>query len=384
VDARFLDEVKRYVGFGDEDAKALVRLRPLLDAHARGVIDAFYDRILWHPRASQAITGGAPQVERLKATLRRWLAELADGVYDAAYLERRAAIGKRHVVIDLPQVFMVTAMNVVRRELTAIIRKEIPSSDRTLDSLEKILDIDLAIMLEAYHEDSLEKVRRSERRAMIGELSGRVNHELRNRLGTIKSSAHLLEKHLKDAPESVTKHLKRVQWGADRAGATVAALLNLARELTPHVIPTDLHHVIRDAVAAVPQVANVKVELELAREAPRVLGDPELLVSVVSNLVQNAVEAHDSNGGRVIVRTAVEGSAVLLRVLDEGHGLAPDVAPHIFKPFFTTKANGTGLGLVIAQEIVTAHGGKIEAASRTDRGGAEFVVELKLDGEKKK
>jgi signal transduction histidine kinase len=56
------------------------------------------------------------------------------------------------------------------------------------------------------------------------------------------------------------------------------------------------------------------------------------------------------------------------------------VAPHLFQPFFTTKAAGTGLGLTIAQEIVAAHGGKIEATSRQDRGGAEFVVELELTG----
>ncbi len=382
MDARFLDEVKRYIDFREEDARTLATVRPLLEAHARPVIDLFYARILEHPRASQAITGGMAQVERLKQTLRLWLVELGAGVYDARYLEKRAAIGRRHVVIDLPQVFMVTAMNVVRGELTRILRQELADDtdrrERAIGSLQKILDIDLAIMLETYHEDSMATVRRSERRAMIGELAAKVNHELRNRLGTIKSSAYILEKQLKDAPESTAKHLKKIQWGAERAGATIAALLNLARELRPKVVPVDLNHLVREAVANVHAPANVSVELELAGESPRLHGDPELLVAVLTNLIQNAVEAHDGKGGRVVVRTAVAGSSVVLRILDEGRGISPDVAPHLFQPFFTTKADGTGLGLTIAQEIVAAHGGKIEARSRQDRGGAEFVVELEL------
>jgi len=383
VDAPFLDEVKRYVDFREEDARTLGELRPLLEAHARPVVDLFYERILEHPRAGRAITGGAPQVERLKQTLRVWLGELGSGVYDAAYLEKRAAIGRRHVVIERPQVFMVTAISLVRGALTRILRHELASEPdrcaRSLDALGKILDLDLAIMLETYHEDTMEKVRRSERRAMVGELAAKVNHELRNRLGTIKSSAFLLEKQLQDLPEPAARHLRKIQWGAERAGATVAALLNLARGLRPQSVLTDLNHLVREAVGTVPPPSNVTVDLELARESPRVHGDPELLVAVVANLVQNAIDAHEGKGGRVVIRTALEGRTALLRVLDEGKGLAPDVAPHIFEPFFTTKTDGTGLGLTIAQEIVEAHGGKIEARSRQDRGGAEFVVELKLD-----
>jgi signal transduction histidine kinase len=385
LDERFLDEVKRFVDFREEDARALASLRPVLEAHAHAIVELFYQRILEHPRASKAITGGPDQVERLKATLRVWLVELGSGVYSSAYLEKRAAIGRRHVVIDLPQVFMVTAVDVVRCELARIIRDDLASDlsrrEEALTALQKILDIDLAIMLETYHEDTVEKVRRSERRAMIGDLAAKVNHELRNRLGTIKSSAFLLEKQLKDAPDSAVKHLKKIQWGAARAGATVAALLNLARELQPQMTVTDMNHLAREAVAAVVPVSNVSIELELARESPRVRGDPELLVSVVSNLVQNAVEAHEGKGGRVVVRTAVVGGSVFLRVLDEGRGLSDEVAPHIFEPFFTTKVDGAGLGLTIAQEVVAAHGGKLEARSRRDRGGAEFVVELTLEAE---
>ncbi len=73
MDPRFLDEVKRYVDFREEDARTLLALRPMLEANAAPVIETFYARILEHPRASRAITGGPAQVERLKTTLRTWL-----------------------------------------------------------------------------------------------------------------------------------------------------------------------------------------------------------------------------------------------------------------------------------------------------------------------
>lgn len=380
----FLDEVKRYIGFGAEDARALVELRPLLERNAARVIDVFYERILAHPRASRAIAGGAVQVERLKATLRRWLVELAGGDYDESYLVRRAAIGRMHVRIALPQVFMVTAMDVVRRELTTLVRaelaRELDRRERTLDALHKILDVDLAIMLETYHEASLAKIVESERRAAIGGLAARVNHELRARLGVIKSSAFLLERQLgAAASEPVAKHLKKIQRGAESAGSIVAAILNLAHELKPSLVPIDLNQLVREAVGSVATPPNAAVELRLTPEPPRVLGDPELLQSVIVNLVQNAVEAHEGLPGRVVVATEVEGATARLRVLDGGLGIPPEVVPRLFEPLFTTKPGAAGLGLAISREVVTAHGGRIEARNRADGKGAELVVELALE-----
>ncbi|HZU98249.1 MAG TPA: protoglobin domain-containing protein [Planctomycetota bacterium] len=169
MERRFLDEVKRYVDFREEDARTLLALRPMLEANAAPVLDVFYGRILEHPRASRAITGGTAQVERLKTTLRTWLIELASGVYDGGYLAKRAAIGRRHVVIGLPQEFMVTAVNVVRVELARVVERELASDSRAraraLEALHKILDLDLAIMLETYHEDGSQRaLRESEAR----------------------------------------------------------------------------------------------------------------------------------------------------------------------------------------------------------------------------
>lgn len=379
----FFDDLKRYVGFGDEDARILVALRPLLVANAQSAIDVFYDRILEHPRANKAITGGPVQVERLKGTLRRWLVELGDGTYGRDYLERRAAIGRRHVLIELPQVFMVTAMNVIRRELAAAIRLEFRGDaariDRSLEALHKILDMDLAVMLETYQEDSFAKVARAERKAAIGELAAPLGHELRRRLAVIKSSAFLLEKHLPGANAVVTGHVSKIQRGAESAGVIMASLLALAREYKPAVVLMDMNAAARDASASIPPRRDVVVELELAHGLPRVPADPELIQSVLANLIANAVESH-AGAGRVVVATERSARGVTVRVRDEGSGLAPDVEARLFHPFFTTKEARMGLGLAVSREIVLAHEGRIDARNRPDTRGAEFSVDLPLAG----
>jgi signal transduction histidine kinase len=382
VDERFFEDVKRYVSFGEADARALAELKPVLVANAARVIDTFYARILEHPRAGMAITGGAPQVERLKVTLQRWLVELADGVYGQDYLERRAAIGRRHVLIELPQVFMVTAMDVVRRELGAALRSEYTDPARrehALEALHKILDIDLAVMLETYQEDSFAKVARAERKAAIGELAARVNHELRQRLGVIKSSAFLLGTHLPDATPAVSAHLGRIQRGAEAAASIVASLLNLARDVKPNFVALDLNTSVREAAARLPANARVPIELDLAKELPRIKADAELIESVVAHLIENALEAHGEKTGRVVVGTECSARGVTVRIRDEGCGLTPHVQERLFQPFFSTKDARNGLGLAISREVVLAHGGKIAATNRSDGPGAEVTVELPLE-----
>lgn len=104
-----LDEIKRYVGFAETDEAMLRGLQPRVAPHVAAIIDDFYVHILEHPGARNSITGGEEQVERLKGSLREWMDELFAGPWDAAYYDKRARIGRRHVQIDLPQQYMFTA-----------------------------------------------------------------------------------------------------------------------------------------------------------------------------------------------------------------------------------------------------------------------------------
>jgi PAS domain S-box-containing protein len=142
-------DMQIYVGFTDEDSARLRALLPLIEPRLSGVIDLFYDAILRSPGA-RAVLQDEAQVERLKKTLVVWLRELFAGPHDDAYFERRVRIGYTHVRVGLAIQYMVTAIDVVRRATTAALTEDGLADPAALDAVHKVLDLDLAIMLQTY------------------------------------------------------------------------------------------------------------------------------------------------------------------------------------------------------------------------------------------
>ena len=159
-----LAEMIRYIGFDEPDRKALRRFAPLVLPHRQAIADAFYARLQAHAGARRVLAG-PDQVERLKGTLQEWLAELVEGPWDDAYLARRARIGRVHVRVGLEQRYMFGAMSVIRLELLAILRAEAAPADHAAiaTALHKVLDLELAIMLESYRDAFVERVQALER-----------------------------------------------------------------------------------------------------------------------------------------------------------------------------------------------------------------------------
>lgn len=148
------EEMKEYVGFTDEDAAALTRLRPRVEPHLGELTDNFYATIERFPGARAIIEDDA-QVERLKGTLRRWVTELLTGPYDATYWSRRKRIGEVHVRVGLPERYVFTAMNLIRTDLCRVARQE--RGDEELHwqiclAIHRITDLELAAMSAAFHE----------------------------------------------------------------------------------------------------------------------------------------------------------------------------------------------------------------------------------------
>jgi PAS domain S-box-containing protein len=155
------EELKRYVQFGASDEEALRRFAPHATPSFPEVVDEFYARLSEHEGA-RSVFSGPDQIERLKGSLRDWLGLLFSGPWDEAYYERRARIGRVHVRMELPQKYMFAAMSQMRIALgrIAVARvKETGLRKRVVEALHKILDLELAIMLESYREEYIASVR---------------------------------------------------------------------------------------------------------------------------------------------------------------------------------------------------------------------------------
>ena len=381
----YFSEITTYIGFGPEDSEVLRAFLPIAEPHFGRIADHFYERIVNHPQAHQAITGGPAQVERLKQTLAEWMRTAMLGPHDEDYCERRARIGHMHVRIGLPQRYMVTAMNVMRLDFSELAShaQELEQDQAKLDRLQlaigRLCDLELAIMLETYKLEAEDRLRRRERLATIGQLAASIGHDLRNPLSVIESSLYILRRRMRD-DERASKHVERISHQIGECDAIITHLLDLARNQPPRREAIDAATFIDDAIASsrVPD----HFLIERAGFADRtLLVDAGLLKPALVNLLINAVQAQRHQQGPVpgepviSIAIEVEGRDVVLSVADRGPGFELDTLPSIFEPLVTTKASGTGLGLALVKSVVERHGGHVSADNRVD-GGA--VVKLIL------
>jgi two-component system, NtrC family, sensor histidine kinase HydH len=371
-----LDELKRYVGFDANDEDGLRRLHAHAAPLLPQVAETFYDRILAHPEARQALQGES-RIGHLKVTLVGWMDQLLRGPWDDGYWESRLRIGRVHVRIGLPQHYMFGAMNVVRTELARVAFEAFGAEPARLHqvrtALGKILDLELGIMLHTYRDDLLAQQARTERLSTFGQLVGSIAHELRNPLGVIESSVHLLRGRVGEDPRA-HKHVERISEQVAAANAIISNLLDMIRNRPLAREPVRLAGVIEGAAASVQRPPEVALALEGLEGLPGVEGDPVQLRQVFANLIQNAVHA-TAPRGEVRVRGRSEGGRVTLEVEDNGPGVSPATRRRLFEPLITTKENGVGLGLALVKRIAERHGGSVEYADRPG-GGARFTVHL--------
>lgn len=375
-------ELQQYVGFGEVDGRALRALHPKLTEGFPAISEAFYERVLQDPNAAAALTRGEKQVGQLKGKLVTWLNELFLGPWDEAYVERRARIGRVHVQIALPQHFMVSAMTVVRLQLRERVLKFLdPRSQEgreSLDAIERICDLDLALMLHTYREDLEASQARSERLSTFGQLVGSIGHELRNPLGVIETSLYVL-KGRPSADERTMKHLDRIGHQVKLANEIISQLLELIREQPLKHAPLDLCELVADALTG--HEGPVTVTRPEKVDQVMVKGDATQLRQVVVNLAQNATQFAGPEG-KVEVRLELTPTAAILTVDDSGPGIDPTIRNRLFEPLVTTRPGGVGLGLALVRRVVERHWGSV-SASRSPLGGARFTVQLPLSDEQK-
>lgn len=365
MDLEQFETVKAYVEFDEQSAAALRQFHPLAVPHLQAISGDFYDAAKKFPAARSVIIGGTEQIERLKSTLVEWMDSMLTGPYDGAYLDARSRIGYVHVRIGLPQEFMFTAMNRIRTRMTEVADAKLASDpalrSAVVHALLRITDVELAIMVDTYRENLFEKVRAAERLAVIGQLAASIGHELRNPLGTIESSLFLVRQRLTklnvDDPQ-LSKHHSKIENQIRHCGKTINNLLDLARDRPPKRTRSSVATLVARAreVSGLPPSVTVVTE---NLDGLMIDADPDDLLHVLGNLLTNAAQAQGGTGKITISGGRWKGGTVL-RIVDTGPGVSPEIRHRIFDALFTTKSRGTGLGLALARRILYAHGGEIE------------------------
>ncbi len=205
-------------------------------------------------------------------------------------------------------------------------------------------------------------IKRSERLALLGQLSGGLAHQLRNTVTGARMAVQLHERHCPGADrDSLDVALRQLSMTESH----LQRFLTAGRPATPRRGPCRLSAVIADVAALVaPACRHRDVELQLPDDADVELwADAEQLRQLLLNLVLNAVEAAGS-GGWVRLEAESPGESVTFRVLDSGPGIPAGVVEHLFEPFVTGRPEGIGLGLAVVRQIAEAHGGTIRLASQ--------------------
>jgi signal transduction histidine kinase len=220
---------------------------------------------------------------------------------------------------------------------------------------------------------------RAEHLATLGELAAGLAHEIRNPLAGIAGVVDVIGKEL-PANSSSRAVIGDVQNEVLHIQAILNDLLSYARPRPPDFHASNLNTTIEQAALLARQqvlTKPIQVSFESNSSLPAVEHDATLIQQVVLNLLLNAIQAI-SKEGKVEVRLLREQEFAVIQVSDTGRGISPEALPKIFKPFFTTRNEGTGLGLSLANGIVQSHGGRIEITS-VQQKGTQFRVWLPIE-----
>ena len=295
------------------------------------------------------------------------------------YFDRVEAPGDRHIALrgefqerTTRRWFLVHA-----RSLTWV--------DRRVVTLKVMADVTEARQAEEATRQQMEKLQMSARLLTIGEIASGLAHELNQPLTAIASYNQASLKLLRARAPADTEllgYMEKCGAQAVRAGGIINRMREYARKREPLRTPLAVNAIVQDAVKLVEVEAEkhgVAITLALAPDLPTVMADAIMIEQVLLNLIRNGIEAMEATPAarrsvRIVSSRSADGG-VQLTVHDQGHGVDASVAANLFTPFFSTKADGMGIGLNISRSIVEFHGGRLWHEPG-NTGGSTFAFTL--------
>jgi PAS domain S-box-containing protein len=222
--------------------------------------------------------------------------------------------------------------------------------------------------------------------ASLGRVAAGMAHEIRNPLSGINIYLNTLKKlYHKKASENedkINQIFGQIQSASQKIESVIRRVMDFAKPGEPKLTSIDLNEPIMEAInlsAVSMRKSAIALEVVLAEDLPACNADPSLIEEMVLNLLNNAADAMKTmeEGKKIVVCSFAEGDDVILIVSDSGPGIAPEIKDKIFDPYFTTKSDGTGIGLSISNRIVADHRGSL-SVSGSDMGGAEFRIAIPI------
>jgi sensor histidine kinase regulating citrate/malate metabolism len=223
-------------------------------------------------------------------------------------------------------------------------------------------------------ETGIEKAR-LEKLSALGEMSMTVAHEIKNPLNAIKGSVLYLKENFRG--EVLQEFLSIIEEETERLNDIVTSFLRFSRPAPLKLEDSDINATVRDTVELIRQDAtenNVEVVISLDERAPLIKADSGQLKQALLNILVNSLDATKA-GDTIKITTGIFDSRVAIMIKDTGAGISKEIISDIFKPFFTTKTRGSGLGLACVERIVKDHKGDISVKSETG-SGTEFTITL--------
>lgn len=234
----------------------------------------------------------------------------------------------------------------------------------------------LAMVTDITEHKKLEKeMARLDRLDLIGEMAAGIGHEIRNPMTAVRGFLQLLKGKNEFAKHSEYFNLMISE--LDRANSIITEFLSLAKNKAVALKPSNLNNILESMLPLIEADAIVTdkyIDLE-TQELPGLLLDEKEIRQLILNLTRNGLEAM-SPGGKLKLKTFVEGEEIVLSVQDQGKGIEPGVAERIGTPFYTTKENGTGLGLAVCYKVADRHNAKMNF--ETGQAGTTFFVRFKI------
>lgn len=222
------------------------------------------------------------------------------------------------------------------------------------------------------------RMAQAEKMAAIGQIAAGVAHQLNTPLGSIMLTAEMLDEELNGDAE-LKEEVKKILRNANYCKGVVRNLLLYAKPRREEFKEESVCLIIRRTASLFDhEIKKRRIKMDMSVECREcaMICNGNLMEQLIFNLMQNAVDAQPA-GGKIDIKTVIPGSGALnIQVTDAGPGIPPDVLPHIFEPFYTTKSveKGTGLGLAIAKRIAEDHGGSITASSQAGKGTTFTII----------